>query len=234
MKKIISFVLITIMIASVASSGIFANALLLGDANGDGLLDNKDVVLLFRFVSGTAKGAVEANCDYNNDKSIDNKDVVALFRALSGGSIVEKERYVFENLISVVKPDGYTFYDNYQGFPSGVKDGVADGHCFFNFMIQDPYAPMTEADTTNFLNTTKNNFQGVFGDYTMDGFESYEVDGVPVTKLDWTWENGMSQSVVRIHFDGYCSVVINFAVWSDVEGGVEEFNAMIKTLRVEE
>ena len=52
-----------------------------GDINGDGSVDNKDVVLLFRYVSG--KSAYDPLYDYNEDGAVDNKDVVALFRFVS-------------------------------------------------------------------------------------------------------------------------------------------------------
>lgn len=90
MKRIISLILFSVML--VAAIAGMATAKLAGDANGDGLLDNKDVVVLFRFVSGTVKNAVEANCDYNGDNEVDNKDVVALFRALSGGTTPDKPK----------------------------------------------------------------------------------------------------------------------------------------------
>ena len=250
MKKIIAFVLTAALLLSGAAILIHANDVLRegdslpGDANGDGTLDNKDVVVLFRYCSGNKEGAVEANCDYNQDGNIDNKDVVALFRALSGGSsggeetteepVEERERYVFEELISLEKPEGYTFYENYlnTGFESGAKDGVPDGQCFFNFMLQDAYAPMEEKDTDAFLAVNKKNFNGAFGDYTFDDFDSYEVDDCIVTKLDWHWENGMAQSVVRIHFEGYCTIVINFAAWEACLDEVPVFDHMIETLKI--
>ena len=83
MKKIIALLLAALLIAAV-SAGVAADTALAGDCNGDGELDNKDVVVLFRFVSGGAEGVVEANCDFNGDGVTDNKDVVALFRHLSG------------------------------------------------------------------------------------------------------------------------------------------------------
>ncbi len=55
----------------------------LGDINSDEVIDNKDVVSLFRYVSGTATGAKESICDVNYDKTIDNKDVVTLFKYTS-------------------------------------------------------------------------------------------------------------------------------------------------------
>ncbi len=54
-----------------------------GDVNKDGSIDNKDVVALFRYVSGTDKVEDESAYDYNGDKTVDNKDVVALFRFVS-------------------------------------------------------------------------------------------------------------------------------------------------------
>lgn len=57
-----------------------------GDCNGDGVLDNKDVVVLFRYVSGTVKYEDETAYDYDQDGVVNNKDVVALFRYLSTNS----------------------------------------------------------------------------------------------------------------------------------------------------
>ena len=54
-----------------------------GDINEDGEVDNKDVVVLFRYVSGAEKADNEAKYDYNGDGEVDNKDVVSLFRAVS-------------------------------------------------------------------------------------------------------------------------------------------------------
>jgi hypothetical protein len=56
---------------------------LLGDINGDGEINNKDVVTLFRYVSGGDKAEDESIYDYNKDDNVDNKDVVFLFRAVS-------------------------------------------------------------------------------------------------------------------------------------------------------
>ena len=55
----------------------------LGDINGDGDINNKDVVLLFRYVSGGSETIIIEAADINNDGLIDNKDVVTLFRTVS-------------------------------------------------------------------------------------------------------------------------------------------------------
>lgn len=53
----------------------------LGDCNGDGVVNNKDVVKLFKIVSeGTEYSIVY---DLNNDGVVNNKDVVLLFRKVS-------------------------------------------------------------------------------------------------------------------------------------------------------
>lgn len=84
MKKIVSLLLSLIMASSLFTYAGTSSAVLSGDANGDGELDNKDVVVLFRYVSGDSSAAVTENCDYNGDGEINNKDVTMLFRALSG------------------------------------------------------------------------------------------------------------------------------------------------------
>lgn len=80
MKKTIS---VSAAVALLFCAVICAAALLIGDADGDGEVNNKDVTTLFRYVSGTKVKCVAENCDINGDKEINNKDVVALFRKLS-------------------------------------------------------------------------------------------------------------------------------------------------------
>ena len=54
-----------------------------GDINGDGEANNKDVVALFRFVSGSKADVNEIALDVNGDGEVNNKDVVELFRFVS-------------------------------------------------------------------------------------------------------------------------------------------------------
>ena len=56
---------------------------LVGDCNFDTFIDNKDVVVLFRYVSSENKVEDERAFDFNGDNEIDNKDVVSLFRYVS-------------------------------------------------------------------------------------------------------------------------------------------------------
>ena len=74
-----------ITISEVTIKGIVDEPLL-GDVNGDGSVNNKDVMALFQFVSESLdEGAtfIEANADINGDGSVNNKDVKALFDIIS-------------------------------------------------------------------------------------------------------------------------------------------------------
>ena len=59
-----------------------------GDINGDGEVDNKDVITLFRFLSGANSLHINSSVvDTNGDTEVDNKDVVLLFRYCSGADV---------------------------------------------------------------------------------------------------------------------------------------------------
>lgn len=86
MKKIflrgVSAILCIAMAAAVLFSVTAADKVP-GDINKDGEVDNKDVVSLFRHLSGDESEVDERACDTNADGEVDNKDVVALFRHVS-------------------------------------------------------------------------------------------------------------------------------------------------------
>lgn len=57
-----------------------------GDLNGDGEVDNKDVIHLMRWVVGGYSVTMDpASADFNGDGKTDNKDVVLLMRYIAGG-----------------------------------------------------------------------------------------------------------------------------------------------------
>ena len=82
MKKIVYLIIFSLLLGCAA--GVFAAADgVKGDINGDGAANNKDVVALFRHVSGG--GGTVHNADVNGDGAVNNKDVVYLFAYVSGG-----------------------------------------------------------------------------------------------------------------------------------------------------
>ncbi len=63
-----------------------------GDINGDDNVDNKDIVTLFRYVSGGDVSVNEYALDTNGDGDVDNKDIVTLFRYVSGGNVILSDK----------------------------------------------------------------------------------------------------------------------------------------------
>ena len=136
------------------------------------------------------------------------------------------EKYEFDK-IYVMKPVNYTFKD-FSGVPSGLRNGEAEGTCFFNFMTRPHADVMTEDAAKAFLDTLVG-----AGTYEFINFSSYETDGAPVTKLDYSWGEGgaIIQSIVTVYFDTGDDV-ITFGVLNTIPEGVTEFDDMIKTLGV--
>ena len=58
-----------------------------GDINGDRVVNNKDAVLLFRYVAGWDIEVETAALDINGDGSVNNKDAVTLFRYVAGWDV---------------------------------------------------------------------------------------------------------------------------------------------------
>lgn len=53
------------------------------DINGDGSENNKDIVAIFKYLSGDIVTVIEENLDVNSDGNVNNKDFVTLFRIMS-------------------------------------------------------------------------------------------------------------------------------------------------------
>lgn len=60
----------------------YASSNVKGDLNDDGEANNKDVVILFRYVS-SLKVVYDSKYDFNTDGQLNNKDVVSLFKFVS-------------------------------------------------------------------------------------------------------------------------------------------------------
>lgn len=55
-----------------------------GDINSDKVVNNKDAVILFRYIAGWSVSVDEKALDCNGDGSVNNKDAVTLFRYVAG------------------------------------------------------------------------------------------------------------------------------------------------------
>jgi hypothetical protein len=63
-----------------------------GDINGDGTVNNKDIVALFRYTSGNTGEVNVIALDPNGDGTVNNKDIVFLFRYVSGAAVILSDK----------------------------------------------------------------------------------------------------------------------------------------------
>ncbi len=146
--------------------------------------------------------------------------------ATEAPSEIPDNAYFFD-AIYILPPDNYTMKD-FSGVPSGLKNGVTEGTCFFNFQVSPPSPghPLEEADAKAFLAPLAP------CDITITSYSKYEVDGCTVVKVDYIWEtNTIIQSYVRVYLDGY-DVIILFAALTDIPEAQSEFDAIISTLGI--
>ena len=81
------------LISVLLLSGLFVlSTAVSGDVNKDEAVNNKDVVVLFRYASGSDVAVNVAALDVNGDGSVNNKDVVVLFRYVSGADITLSDK----------------------------------------------------------------------------------------------------------------------------------------------
>ena len=114
MHKIIVIIALAIAVSTVISVSITASyngkaRFTPADINGDGEVDNKDIVALFRYVSGVGVSVNKKALDVNGDGEVDNKDVTILFRYVSGAPVTiagdDGEDYFETHRIEIVEPD---------------------------------------------------------------------------------------------------------------------------------
>ena len=72
---------------AVTGGGVEINEHIPGDVNSDGSVNNKDAVLLLRYVAGYSVTVNEDAIDTNGDGSVNNKDAVLLLRYVAGYSV---------------------------------------------------------------------------------------------------------------------------------------------------
>ena len=58
---------------------------ILGDANGDGYVDGRDLLRLARYMAGDGVTVDMAGADVNGDGNVDGRDVLRLAKQLAGG-----------------------------------------------------------------------------------------------------------------------------------------------------
>jgi len=89
---------------SAENGTVFVYHKLPGDVNGDGKLNPKDPVALFRHVAGWPEVVDEDALDYNGDTKINTKDAIDLFRYVAGWEGIVGHRHV-HRITPVAKKD---------------------------------------------------------------------------------------------------------------------------------
>ena len=89
---------------SAENGTVFVYHKLPGDVNGDGKLNPKDPVALFRHVAGWPEVVDEDALDYNGDTKINTKDAIDLFRYVAGWDGIVGHRHV-HRITLVAKKD---------------------------------------------------------------------------------------------------------------------------------
>ncbi len=125
MKRIIALVICAVMLFAVtAHADTAASFQIAGDVNMDAETDNKDIAVLFRYVSGAHVCIDETAANCNGDEEINNKDVAQLFRYLSrsAGTTIKygkDDRYLAEANIIIT----YVTADIYADAETAEKEG---------------------------------------------------------------------------------------------------------------
>ena len=71
----------------IISGGITVTGRVAGDINGDGIVNNKDVTRLVKYLAGEEITVVEASLDVNGDGTVNNKDLTRLIKYLAGVNV---------------------------------------------------------------------------------------------------------------------------------------------------
>ena len=88
MKRVLSILLVVVLLASVLGTHMmaqaYANMQVIGDANGDGRINNRDLASLQQYINKWDVTVDETNADVNGDLQVNNKDVALLQQSING------------------------------------------------------------------------------------------------------------------------------------------------------
>lgn len=97
-KKVVSLFLCFLMVLSCLNGYVFEglgnidaktldNTPIAGDINGDGIVNNKDLTRLMKYISGEDVEVVAVAVDTNGDGNVNNKDLTRLMKYISGEDV---------------------------------------------------------------------------------------------------------------------------------------------------
>ena len=88
MKRVFSVLLVVVLLASVLGTHMmaqaYANMQVIGDANGDGRVNNRDLASLQQYINKWDVTVDETNADINGDQQVNNRDLALLQQSING------------------------------------------------------------------------------------------------------------------------------------------------------
>ncbi len=116
MKRVFAIFLVVAMLAGVLSANMLwsAHAALqaVGDVNGDGKINNRDLAHLQQYINGWGV-TVEEDADINADGKVNNRDLVQLQQQVNGGDKQTKAATVVTKYTSLGAPAAAHYPSNY-------------------------------------------------------------------------------------------------------------------------
>lgn len=195
MKKILSLIICALMIVLAAVPVFAKTAGIAGDVNKDGGVDNKDVVSLFRRVSGGNVDVDEIAADCNGDGTVDNKDVVILFRFTSGQDV--EITYGPQEIVVPEVKITYVTADIYADKATAEKEGYTAAS---NDRLSKWFSDKAELDPDTWEVLAPKGFNSV-SEYVIRRARGQYIEEVTVLKV----KNGGSLSDVRSMAEFRCS-----------------------------
>ncbi|MBR6922709.1 MAG: hypothetical protein IKH51_10975 [Clostridia bacterium] len=123
-------------------------------------------------------------------------------------------------------PDNY-YTGNASGLLTVYKRGVSESEFLFNFSKAAHADPITEEGAEAFVGTLVPS-----GAYKVLSYKKYLVGGAEVVKIDYTWNSDLiTQSYVRVYLDKMDDVIMFGSLYT-ISEGPDEFDEVIKTLKV--
>ena len=135
MKRLISLVTLAVLLVTLLVPSFAVAAETRGDANGDGTVNMKDVLLLRKHLAGIAvSGLDEQASDVNDDGAVNMKDVLSLRKYLAGIPVPGMDngntpKNAYADLKAFVMKNGEVSGDTvYFIRPSEIYGGMAGGN----------------------------------------------------------------------------------------------------------
>ncbi len=123
----------------IAIRGKSAKSVLLGDANGDEIVDVRDIVRLKKYLANPATTAYTQNMDINVDGKIDTADLIQLKKNILGKVDSVLKAVTYPETIGTYEDLGYRSVNEYAQMANQGYDYAGNGHQNGSVIVKSPY-----------------------------------------------------------------------------------------------